>query len=204
MTKTTSYQKTIKEFFERSMILISDDYSYGYTQEECKNLWNELLNFNLPNADYKKFNIYDEHLVGTIITSATDSGQTEIICNPQKFITIFLLIKIFYEKCFTIQSEEAEIILQTLERCIWKTDEFGNIDMRTPRVESDFAYTEQNDLYRQNREFFTRKVDELAEKSYEGFLYFVARFLNNCILFQIESKSKTCAKQILDSINNLK
>lgn len=204
MTKAISYQKTIKEFFEKSIILINGNYTYNYSQEECEKLWNELLSFNLPNGDYETFNIDAEYLVEAMVTSSTIPRQTEIISDPQKFITIFSLIKIFYEKCRSIQSEEAEIIQHILERCIWKTDEFGNIDMQIPRVEINSAYTEPNDLYTKNHEFFKIKVDELEKNDSKGFLYFVARFLNNCILFQIESNSKKYAKQILDAINNLK
>lgn len=203
--KVNSYQKTIKEFFEGSMILIQENYDYNYSQKECQKLWDELLNFNLPNGNHKAFNTDDEHLIGAMVTSATDSGQTEIIGDPQKLLMIFLLIEVFYEKCYKIQSEKVELILQTLEKCIWKTDEFGNVDMKTSRIEiNSDSHIARNNFYKQNREFFKMNVDELAKNDPTGFLYFMARFLNNCTMFQIESKSKDSAQQILNAITCLK
>ena len=131
MTKTTSYQKTIKEFFEKSMILISDDYSYGYTQEECKNLWNELLNFNLPNADYKKFNIYDELqlIQDKLKLSATLKNSQRYFCLSKFFTKSASQFNPRKQKLFFKRSKDASGRLTNLEISTWELRELKAISL---------------------------------------------------------------------------
>lgn len=77
---------------------------------------------------------------------------------------------------------------EAIEKCIWKTDEFGNPDFDALKIDSEVATDNDKDDFL---------------KKYPGFFAFLpTRILNNCILLPIEAESQDTALRIFSTLND--
>ena len=123
-------RKTIREFLEnkKSNFLIPGyQRQYSWTEAECGTLWDDLLAFAFPEDDYSKFDNNDEYFLGPIETFLNENKQMEVIDGQQRLISLMLLLRAFYNKYQNMQDSETQAMQDIIGRCIWKTDEFGNL-----------------------------------------------------------------------------
>ena len=223
MSKPNVDQKTINELFSdtKADFLIPDyQRPYAWSEEQCLTLWNDIFDFAFPGADYSKFDKdSDEYFLGPIVTFKNDNKQQEIIDGQQRLTTLMLLLRAFYSLFGFMQDDNAKRTREAIEKCIWKTDEFGRPDTSKLKINSEVATDndkdefltilrtgevkkEQKSTYAQNYRFFQKQIDEFLHKYPAFFAYLPQRIMNNCILLRIEAESQDTALRIFSTLND--
>ena len=223
MSKLNVDQKTINELFSdtKADFLIPDyQRPYAWSEEQCLTLWNDIFDFAFPGADYSKFDKdSDEYFLGPIVTFKNDNKQQEIIDGQQRLTTLMLLLRAFYSLFGYMQDDNAKRTREAIEKCIWKTDEFGRPDTSKLKIDSEVATDndkdefltilrtgevkkEQKSTYAQNYRFFQKQIDEFLHKYPAFFAYLPQRIMNNCILLPIEAESQDTALRIFSTLND--
>ena len=223
MSKLNVDQKTIKELFEnkKSDFLIPDyQRPYAWQESECLTLWEDIFSFAFPEDDYSKFDSdNDEYYLGPIVTFKNDSGKMEIIDGQQRLTTLMLLLRAFYEKYGKMKDAYSIKTRENIEKCIWKTDEFGSPDLSALKIDSEVATDNDKEEflsilktgqapinlksnYAVNYRFFQKQIDSFLNSFPGYFSYLPTRILNNCILLPIEAESQNTALRIFSTLND--
>lgn len=223
MSKLNVDQKTVKELFEnkKSDFLIPDyQRPYAWGESECLTLWEDIFSFAFPDNDKDKFNSSnDEYFLGPIVTFKNDDGKMEIIDGQQRLTTLMLFLRAFYARYGNMQDSESKATRENIEKCIWKTDEFGKPNMNALKINSEvatdndkgeflsilkdgIAYKEMKSNYAANYRFFQTKTEEFLNAFPGYFSYLPIRILNNCILLPIEAESQDTALRIFSTLND--
>lgn len=223
MSKLNIDQKTISELFaDKKADFLIPDYQrpYAWEDTECQTLWEDIFSFAFPDNDYSKFNSdNDEYFLGPIVTFKNDSGKMEIIDGQQRLTTLMLLLRAFYEKYGNMKDENSKKTRERLEKCIWKTDEFGTPNKDALKINSEVATDNDKDefltilrsgkiaekmksKYALNYQFFQDKINDFLNDYPSYFSYLPTRILNNCILLPIEAESQDTALRIFSTLND--
>lgn len=222
MSKLNVDQKTIFELLsDKKADFLIPDYQrpYAWDEEQCQTLWDDLFTFSFPNNDYEAFDKNDEYFLGSIVMFKNDDGQSEVIDGQQRLTTIMLILRAFYDKFANMQDTNSKQTRDRIEKCIWKTDEFGSADKSTLKIDSEVATDNDKDefldllrtglvkpgsksQYVNNYQFFQNKIDEFLQGFASYFPYFPARILGNCILLPIEAESQDTALRIFSTLND--
>ena len=223
MSKLNVDQKTIKDLFEsKKTDFLIPDYQrpYAWQETECQTLWDDIFSFAFPNNDYTQFDSDgDEYFLGPIVTFKNKTGKMEVIDGQQRLTTLMLLLRAFYAKFGNMQDDNSRETRKVIERCIWKTDEFGRPDKSKLKINSEVATDNereefltilregsvskgQKSNYAVNYEFFQRKIDAFLNEYPSYFAYFPTRILQNCILLPIEAESQDTALRIFSTLND--
>jgi uncharacterized protein with ParB-like and HNH nuclease domain len=223
MSKLNIDQKTIAGLFsdKRADFLIPDyQRPYAWEISECQTLWDDIFFFAFPDNDYTKFNSYgDEYFLGPIVTFKNENNKMEIIDGQQRLTTLMLLLRAFYEKFGNMQDENSKKTKENLEKCIWKTDEFGTPDKLKLKINSEVATDDEKEeflnilrtgiveekmrsRYAVNYKFFQVKINDFLQAYPSYFSYLPTRILNNCILLPIEAESQDTALRIFSTLND--
>lgn len=221
MAKLNIDQKNIKDLFEdkKSDFLIPDyQRPYAWDEDECKTLWDDIFEFAFPNNNVDDFNSEEEYYLGPIVTFKNIDGKKEIIDGQQRLTTLMLLLRAFYVKFGKMQDANSKKMRENIEKCIWKTDEFGNPNKNALKINSEVATDNEKDeflrilntgdatdmksRYAENYRFFQIQIDEFLNSYPSYFSYLPARILNNCILLPIEADDQNTALRIFSTLND--
>ena len=221
MAKLNIDQKNIKDLFEdkKSDFLIPDyQRPYAWEEDECKTLWDDIFEFAFPNNNVDDFNSEEEYYLGPIVTFRNDDGKKEIIDGQQRLTTLMLLLRAFYVKFGKMQDDNSKKMRENIEKCIWKTDEFGNPNKNALKINSEVATdndkeeflkilntgdaTNMKSRYAENYKFFQKQIDGFLNNYPSYFSYLPARILNNCILLPIEADDQNTALRIFSTLND--
>ena len=222
MSKLNVDQKTIKALFEdkKSDFLIPDyQRPYAWSEIECQTLWEDIFSFAFPNNDYSQFdNENDEYFLGPIVTFKNQNNKLEVIDGQQRLTTLMLLLRAFYAKFDKMNDENSKKTRESIERCIWKTDEFGNPQKDKLKIDSEVATDNDKEeflnirtgivsknnksKYAINYQFFVDKINEFLSSFPSYFSYLPTRILNNCILLPIEADNQDTALRIFSTLND--
>lgn len=216
-------QKSVRDLFQdnKTDFLIPDyQRPYAWGKEECGTLWEDIFEFAIPEADATKFKSdKDEYFLGPIVTFQNRERQLEIIDGQQRLTTLMLLLRAFYDYFANMQDQNSIQTREAIGKCIWKTDEFGNPDKQTLKINSEVATDNDKDefltilrtgitsdrqksRYAENFRFFQQKIQEFLGKFPTYFSYLPIRILNNCILLPIEAESQDTALRIFSTLND--
>ena len=222
MSKLNIDQKTIKDLFsDKKADFLIPDYQrpYAWGDKECQTLWDDIFAFAFPDDDCTKFNSdNDEYFLGPIVTFKNNSKQ-EVIDGQQRLTTLMLVLRAFYDKYSNMKDEQSIKTRELIEKCIWKTDEFGNPQKSFLKIDSEVATDKdkeeflsilrtgvvgekQKSSYAQNYRFFQAKINEFLQRYPSYFSYLPVRILNNCILLPIEAESQDTALRIFSTLND--
>lgn len=223
MSKLNIDQKSIKDLFsDNKADFLIPDYQrpYAWQEKECQTLWDDIFSFAFPDNDYSKFNSSnDEYFLGPIVTFKNEDKKQEIIDGQQRLTTLMLLLRAFYEKYGSMMDQQSVKTKEMIEKCIWKTDEFGNPNKDELKIDSEVATDNEKEQflsilrtgtanekdksnYAANYRFFREKIADFLN-SYPGyFSYLPIRILNNCILLPIEAESQDTALRIFSTLND--
>lgn len=223
MSKLIVDQKSIATLFsnKKADFLIPDyQRPYAWEDTECQTLWEDIFNFAFPDNDFSKFDSdSDEYFLGPIVTFKNDNNKMEVIDGQQRLTTLMLLLRAFYEKFGYMQDDNSKKTRENLEKCIWKTDEFGTPDKSKLKIDSEVATDNDKDeflnilksgiatdemksKYASNYKFFQKQINEFLQKFPGFFSYLPTRILNNCILLPIEAESQDTALRIFSTLND--
>lgn len=223
MSKLNIDQKTVKDLFEnkKSDFLIPDyQRPYAWGESECLTLWEDIFSFAFPDNDKDSFNSdSDEYFLGPIVTFKNDQGKIEIIDGQQRLTTLMLFLRAFYARYGNMQDSESKATRENIEKCIWRTDEFGKPNMSALKISSEVATDndkseflailkngvaskEMKSNYAVNYRFFQAKIEGFLGAFPGYFSYLPIRILNNCILLPIEAESQDTALIIFSTLND--
>lgn len=222
MSKLNIDQKNIGSLFsdKKSDFLIPDyQRPYAWEIEECQTLWSDIFEFAFPDEDSTKFNSDDEYYLGPIVTFKNEDGKLEIIDGQQRLTTLMLLLRAFYDKFENMKDIQSVKTREFIERCIWKTDEFGTPDKDRLKINSEVANDNdkeeflqilkkgiveknQNSRYAKNYEFFQQKIADFINHYASYLANLPIRILNNCILLPIEADNQNTALRIFSTLND--
>ena len=186
MAKLNIDQKNIKDLFEdkKSDFLIPDyQRPYAWEEDECRTLWDDIFEFAFPNNNVDDFNSEEEYYLGPIVTFRNDDGKKEIIDGQQRLTTLLLLLRAFYVKFGKMQDANSKKMRENIEKCIWKTDEFGNPNKNALKINSEVATdndkeeflkilntgdaTNIKSRYAENYKFFQKQIDDFLSSMLE-------------------------------------
>lgn len=223
MSKLSIDQKTIEALFsDKKTDFLIPDYQRPYAWEfkECQQLWEDIFSFAFPDDDYEKFNNDDEYYLGTIVTFKNeDNKKLEVIDGQQRLTTLMLLLRAFYAKFGNMKDKNSVSTRETIGKCIWKGDEFGNLNVDVLKIDSQVATDNDKDeflkilrdgaapkemksKYAENYRYFEGKIIEFLDEFPGYFPYLPNRILKNCILLPIEAESQDTALRIFSTLNN--
>ena len=223
MSKLNIDQKTINDLFasKKSDFLIPDyQRPYAWTEDECNTLWDDIFTFAFPNDDCDAFDsANDEYFLGPIVTFKNADGKLEIIDGQQRLTTIMLLLRAFYSKFEFMKDKQSVSTRDTIARCIWKTDEFGDPDKDRLKIDSEVASDDDKEefleilksgrtgaghqsKYAATFSFFEDKIARLVNEYPSYTAYLATRILNNVILLPIEAESQDSALRIFSTLND--
>lgn len=224
MSKLSIDQKTIEGLFsDKKTDFLIPDYQRPYAWEikECQQLWEDIFGFAFPDDDYEKFNNDDEYYLGTIVTFKNeDSKKLEVIDGQQRLTTLMLLLRAFYSKFGNMKDKNSVSTRETIGKCLWKGDEFGNLNIDVLKIDSEVATDNDKEEfltilrngeapadkmksnYAKNYRFFEEKIAEFLNNYPSFFPYLPNRILKNCILLPIEAESQDTALRIFSTLNN--
>lgn len=222
MSKLNVDQKTIKDLFQdkRADFLIPDyQRPYAWGETECQTLWDDIFSFAIPDEGRTEFDSNSEYFLGPIVTFKNSVFKMEVIDGQQRLTTLMLLLRAFYEKFGHMQDKASVATKQNIEKCIWKTDEFGEPDMSALKIDSEVATDKDKDefleilktgvvkpgqksRYAANYRFFQNCIDDFLAKYPTYFAYLPTRIMNNCILLPIEAESQDTALRIFSTLND--
>lgn len=213
-------QSVAKLFNDNKSDFLIPDYQrpYAWTISECQTLWEDLLDFAFPNNDYSNFNKDDEYFLGPIVTYFNQK-KLEVIDGQQRLTTLMLLLRAFYAKFENMKDENSLLTKSNIEKCIWKSNEFGKPNMQELKIDSQVATDEDKEEfltilqtgvaekklksnYAKNYRFFQDRIDTFINDYPNYFAYFPIRILNNCILLPIEADSQDTALRIFSTLND--
>ena len=138
MSKLNVDQKTIKDLFQskKSDFLIPDyQRPYAWGEAECRTLWDDIFSFAIPDEGKTEFDSNSEYFLGPIVTFRNED-KLEVIDGQQRLTTLMLLLRAFYSKFGHMQDKASISTKQNIEKCLWKTDEFGEPDMSQLKIDS--------------------------------------------------------------------
>jgi len=223
MSKLTVDQKTIKDLFQakQSDFLIPDyQRPYAWEETECQTLWDDIFSFAIPDDGRTEFDSNSEYFLGPIVTfKNSDNSKMEVIDGQQRLTTLMLLLRAFYAKFGHMQDKASISTKQNIEKCLWKTDEFGEPDMQLLKIDSEVATDKDKDefleilrtgkadagkksQYAENYRFFQKCIDTFLGNFPTYFAYLPTRIMNNCILLPIEAESQDTALRIFSTLND--
>ncbi len=223
MAKLNVDQKTILELFsDRRADFLIPDYQrpYSWEEDECGTLWKDVFDFAFPDRDYTKFdNEKDEYFLGPIVTFRNADGKMEVIDGQQRLTTLMLLLRAFYKRFGSMNDPKSISTRESLGRCIWKTDEFGNPDMDRLKIDSRVVSDEERgefleilrnghlrpemrSRYAKNYGFFENAIDDFLNEFPGYFPYLPIRIMSNCIVLPIEADSQDTALRIFSTLND--
>jgi len=222
MSKLNVDQKTIKDLFQskKSDFLIPDyQRPYAWGENECRTLWDDIFSFAIPDEGSTEFDSNSEYFLGPIVTFKNDDDKMEVIDGQQRLTTLMLLLRAFYSKFSHMQDKASVSTKQNIEKCLWKTDEFGEPDMSKLKIDSEVANDtakdeflnilktgvvekEMKSNYAYNFKFFQNCIDDFLSKYPTYFAYLPTRIMNNCILLPIEAESQDTALRIFSTLND--
>lgn len=222
MAKLNIDQKTVFGLFsdKRSDFLIPDyQRPYAWSQDQCATLWDDIVNFAIPEDNEHGFDESEEYFLGPIVTFRNSSGQLEIIDGQQRLTTLLLLLRAFYARFIHMQDERSQTTRERIAQCIWKTDEFGKPRQDQLKIDSEVASdndkhefleilkvgevsNEHNSRYAQAFKFFKEEIGNFIEKYPDYTARLAIRILNNLILLPIEAESQQTALRIFSTLND--
>ena len=222
MSKLNVDQKTIKDLFQdKKADFLIPDYQrpYAWGEAECQTLWDDIFSFAIPDDGRTEFDSNSEYFLGPIVTFKNDDAKMEVIDGQQRLTTLMLLLRAFYAKFGHMQDKASVATRQNIEKCIWKTDEFGEPDMSALKIDSEVATDKDKDefldilrtgtikagqksRYAANFKFFQNCIDDFLAKYPTYFAYLPTRIMNNCSLLPIEAESQDTALRIFSTLND--
>lgn len=224
MATINAQAKTIYELLGNvNQQFVIPDYQrpYAWTIEQCKTLCEDLTDFVIDDGkqNYSEKE-REKYFLGNVTFFKNERNQSEIIDGQQRIITLTLLLRAFYEHFQNNAIESARKTFDSIELCLWLTDDLQNRDLNRLKVTSDFLEKQENSLFKnllttgtasksdndnfsQNYLFFNDQVKDWAtEFAGEDFVRFVRQILNNCYVVQIETNTQDEALQVFTSVND--
>ena len=239
--KLSAEQKTVLEFLgDKNVYFLVPDYQrpYEWGEDECETLWDDVFAFAFPDEANKNFDPYnDEYFFGSTVfykntrykNKKEQKEVIEVIDGQQRITTLMLLLRAFYKSYEKFKDDHSVNVCREIEKCIWKTDEYGKPYKNSFKIDSEVATDEtKNEFfhiletgeteikgtdneettkfhsrYAENYKFFQDKIGEFLSGTYHVFSADLPkRLLNDCIFLQMETDSFDTAMRVFYTLND--
>lgn len=214
--------KSIRLLFQQETggFLIPDyQRPYAWDKSQCQTLWEDLLEFAIPDGDATRFDTHDVYFLGPLVMFKNEDGRKEIIDGQQRLTTLMLLLRAFYSHFGAMRDVNSVKTQETIGQCIWMTDEFGTPDANALKIDSEVATDTDKDeftdilrtgkapdtmksRYAENYRYFKGRIEEFLQHYPTYFAYLPMRILNNCVLLPIDADSQDTALTIFSTLND--
>jgi uncharacterized protein with ParB-like and HNH nuclease domain len=220
MSKLHVDQKSVKSILsDKSSQYLIPEYQrpYEWDEDKCRTLWDDVLEFAMPDNNPDNFDSKEEYFLGSIVTFKNE-GSLEVIDGQQRITTILLLLRAIYKKLEPAKDDSSMGLKSQIEPCIWQIDEITTkpnknkvrIDTRVATDKDREAFIEilrngeaiGNNIYAKNYQHFTNWIKKYVDEYPIPFYSLCVRILNNCILFPIECESQDVALRIFTTLND--
>ena len=229
MSKITGETKTVFNFIgEDSRGFLVPEYQrpYSWTEKECEQLWDDLLNYAIPEGNPEKWDDNSpEYFLGPVVLYVdTETGRRAIIDGQQRITTLLLLLRAFYSRLQNGRDDETTDMRRDMEKCFWRIDEMRRIvrgDMKLlSKVATDDKIKEfekiindgevlatSRSAYAVNYRFFRDRI----KASFDGecppypshyCFVLVSRILSHCALLPIVTEGRNSALQVFMTLND--
>ncbi|MDR2119448.1 MAG: DUF262 domain-containing protein, partial [Tannerella sp.] len=101
MSKLHVDQQSVKKILSeyKSKYLIPEyQRPYEWDEDKCRTLWDDILEFAIPENNPDKFNSSDEYFLGSIVTFKNEDNCLEVIDGQQRITTLLLLLRAIYKQ----------------------------------------------------------------------------------------------------------
>ncbi|MDR0681981.1 MAG: DUF262 domain-containing protein, partial [Dysgonamonadaceae bacterium] len=205
---------------EKERIYLIPEYQrpYEWDEDKCKTLWDDILEFAMPDNNTDSFKDQDEYFLGSIVTFINEDKVMEIIDGQQRITTLLLLLRAIYARLEPAKDKSSEGVKRQIEPCIWQTDKITKEpDKDKLRIDTKVATDKDRDAfinilkngkatgkdnYSKNYQLFQDWIEEYA-KTYPTYFYdLCVRILENCILLPIDCGSQDVALRIFTTLND--
>ena len=229
MSKITGETKSVFNFIgEDSRGFLVPEYQrpYSWTENECEKLWDDLLNYAIPDGNPEKWNAdSSEYFLGPVVLYVdVETGRRSIIDGQQRITTLLLLLRAFYSRLQNGRDDETADMCRDMEKCFWRIDVMRRIvrgDMKLlSRVATDEKRKEfekiindgevletSQSAYAINYRFFCNRIKatfdgECPQCPSHYLFYFISRILGYCALLPIVTEGRDSALQVFTTLND--
>lgn len=222
MARLTIDQKSILELLsdKKNRGYLIPDYQrpYAWGEDECATLWEDLVNFAIPNDNPEDFNPEDEYYLGPIVTFTNKEGLSEVIDGQQRLTTILLLLRAFYSHFQEAKDQKSESTKTDIKKCIWRTDFYDEPIEGELKIDSRVADDEDREvflnilktgetedtasLYAKNYRYFQKTIGEYVAGRSSYATDLPKRIMQCVILLPIEADTQNNALRIFSTLNN--
>ena len=221
MSKLHVDQKSVESILsDKSSQYLIPEYQrpYEWNEEKCRILWEDILEFAMPENNPDNFNEKEEYFLGSIVTFKNEEEFLEVIDGQQRITTILLLLRAIYKKLEPAKDDRSMGVKRQIAPCIWHTDKFTKEpDKKIIKIDTKVATDKDRDsfvnilrtgiangkdIYSQNYQHFIKWIDEYVTDYPIPFYDLCIRILNNCILLPIECESQDVALRIFTTLND--
>jgi uncharacterized protein with ParB-like and HNH nuclease domain len=203
---------------ERLYLIPEYQRPYEWDEDKCRTLWDDILEFAMPENNTDNFKEQDEYFLGSIVTFINEDKWMEIIDGQQRITTLLLLLRAIYARLEPAKDKSSEGVKRQIEPCIWQTDRITKEpDKNKVRIDTKVATDKDRDAfisilkngkitgkdnYSRNYQLFQDWIEEYA-KTYPTYFYdLCVRILENCILLPIDCGSQDVALRIFTTLND--
>ncbi len=190
---------------------------YSWTEEQCGQLWEDILNFYEQTKDDKNTAPY---FLGNIVCYPTKENKNsevidllEVIDGQQRLTSIFLLLRALHAKAvnyvplyslFWVTTLDIDSNPKTEHELRLTTDVLGDKESRS--FESVMSHnqqsTDENTKHFKNFKFFEKKVEEFYSNNPSEYLLFINTIIGKIVLLPINCNSQEQALTVFETINN--
>jgi uncharacterized protein with ParB-like and HNH nuclease domain len=221
MSKLHVDQKSVKNILsEKSSQYLIPEYQrpYEWDENKCRTLWDDILEFAMPENNPDNFDDKEEYFLGSIVTFKNEDELLEVIDGQQRITTLLLLLRAIYDRLEPAQDASSKGIKLQIEPCIWHIDKITTqpnkdktrIDTKVATDKDRDAFiailktgiSNGKDNYSRNYQLFQTWIKDYATTYPTYFYDLCVRILDNCILLPIECESQDVALRIFTTLND--
>lgn len=170
-------QKSIEKIFINDRFIIpSYQRPYSWTQDQCQELWDDLIAFFESNKREEGY-----FLGNIIFAKSNEWEELEIIDGQQRLITLTLLLRALY----LINDENGFI-----EECIWYIDKSKKERPKLPRIKTVVRRNLENDLFNECLNT-NQEIKDICNKENN-----LNRFKSNFCFFRSQLEKETYRNQL--------
>lgn len=208
---------TIKDLFAKfntTFIVPFFQREYTWSDEQCDELFEDLIAFAFPNERADDFNRdVDCYFLGNIVTYLDENKFDQIVDGQQRITSLLLLMRALYNELADSVAVKSEI-----GKCIWHFDERANLDFTSLKLQStaieDTAKhslkrilvagtisKKADDTYANNFRLFHGAIRHFKENHPSSLDLFATRLLDNVYVVKQVTESLETALQLFLTIN---
>lgn len=194
MKPITSEKVTLSNLFSHfKTSFVIPDFQRPYVWDEtlCEELWEDLIQFALPDNGKTEFNRNDSYFLGTIITYPDEEQRGHVVDGHQRITTLSLLMRALFDALDDSTTKKVAI-----GKCIWAFDELDQLNKSVVKIDNQMMFDEfknsflnilvtgsapkaLKDNYANNFRWFKNTIRKMKAAAPSSLELFASRLLDN-------------------------